>query len=179
MRKLIKNNVLTGTFVTVTILLLATYNLDVKSISALWYTEYWLLYTVVLSLNGVLFMIGDNQMINKIAGLLLIGVVLFPISGLNASEAFDWNLREWLHHSCAVGFFIVKSLNHRKYDWALIIIGAALLLAAGFNLYTVEMIGLYVLMYTGYLKKRNYFKKYRTQLREIEYEDKNNKQSKR
>ena len=83
MIRLIKNNVLPGTFASITILFLATYDMGVKSLSALWYTDMWMLYTVVLSLNGILFMIGDNQIINKIAGFLLLTVVLFPISSVH------------------------------------------------------------------------------------------------
>ena len=157
---LIKNNVLPGTFATVTFLFLATYDMDVNSISGLWHTEMWMLYTAVLGINGVLFMIGDNQLTNKLAGLCLIGVLLFPIQGLNVG----YQDADIIHYMFAIAFFIIKSLNHRKYDFALIIIGAATLTALGFKLYSVEIIGLYVLMYTGYLKRKNYFRKIRTQL---------------
>ena len=156
MRKLIKNNVLPGTFISITILWLATYNVEVNSLSGLWHTDYWLLYTGVLGLNGILFMIGDNQVINKIAGLLLIGVLLFP------TKDHGFRMDDMLHYIFAIGFFITKSLNHRKYDYILIIAGAAALFSLGYSIYQVEIVGLYTLLYTGYLKKKNYFRKYRT-----------------
>ena len=155
MRRLIKNNVLPGTFISITILWLATYDVDVNSISGLWHTDYWLLYTAVLGLNGILFMIGDNQIINKIAGLLLIGVLLFPI------QAHGFRVEDSLHYILAVAFFIVKSLNHRKYDFILIIAIGTTLFSLGYSMYQIEIVELYALLYTGYLKKKNYFRKYR------------------
>ena len=162
MIRLIKNNVLPGTFWSITILLFATYDMGVKSISALWHTDMWLLYTAVLGINGVFFMIGDNQIINKIAGMLLIGVLLFPVESLQPTHYSDWPIQSWLHHAFAIGFFITKSLNHRQYDWLIIIIGAPIFMCIGLTLYQTEFLGLYALLYTGYLKKRNYFKTYRT-----------------
>ena len=161
MKTWVKNNVLMFTFVTVTILFLATFDLGVKSLSALWHTDKWLLYTLVLSLNGILFMIGDNQLTNKLAGLCLIGVVLFPLTNLEPVHYDEWTTGEWLHHIFAGLFFIIKSLNHRKYDYIVISIGAASLFGLGLHLYTIEIIGLYTLIYTGYLKKKYYFKTYR------------------
>ena len=165
MRAWIKNNVLLFTFVTVTILFLGTYDLGVKSLSALWHTDMWMLYTLVLSLNGIFFMIGDNKLLNKVAGLCLIGVLLFPISSSEPIPYTDWTTGEWLHHLFAIAFFILKSLNHRKYDVIIISVGAATLLSLGLHLYTVEIIGLYTLLYTGYIKKKNYFKDTRVWLR--------------
>ena len=136
--------------------------MDVKSISALWHTDMWLLYTVFVASNGILFMIGDNKIINKIAGLLLILMLIFPVGALESAPPSEWGLGSWLHHIFASSFFIVKALNHREYDYALIAIGAITLLSAGLSLYATEFIGLYTLAYTGYLKKKNYFRKYRT-----------------
>ena len=161
MKGWIKNNVLMFTFVTVTILFLGTYDLGVKSLSALWHTDMWLLYVLVLGSNGVLFMFGDNKLLNKLAGLCLIGVLLFPISSSEPIPYMDWTNGEWLHHTFAILFFIFKSLNHRKYDYIVISVGAASLIGIGLHLYTVEIIGLYTLLYTGYLRKKNYFKTYR------------------
>ena len=161
MIRLVKNNVLPGTFASITILFLATYDMGVKSLSALWHTDMWLLYTLVLSLNGVLFMIGDNQIINKVAGFLLLTVVLFPISEMEPMSIDQWKTNDWIHMIAAISFFIVKSLNHRKYDYLLISFGSAALFGLGLHLYTIEIVGLYTLVYTGYLKKKNYFKSYR------------------
>ena len=166
MNRLIKNNVLPGTFGSVTVLFLASMDMGVKSLSALWHTDLWLLYVLVLTMNGVLFMYGDNQTANKIAGLLLLGVVLFPISSIEQLHPSVWTASDWLHHLFAIGFFIVKPLNHRKYDILIIIIGAASLIGLGLSVYKVEIIGLYVLIYTGYLKKKHYFRKTRTYLNE-------------
>ena len=165
MIRLIKNNVLPGTLASITILWLFTFDMDVKSLSALWFTDVWMLYTAVLTLNGVLFMIGDNQIINKIAGLLLLIVVVFPISQADNMTISDWVLNDYIHHIAAIAFFIVKSLNHRKYDFLIIIIGAATLFSFGYSLYQIEIVGLYTLVYTGYLKKKNYFRKTRIWIR--------------
>ena len=162
--KWIKNNVIMFTFISVTILFLGTYDMGVKSLSALWHTDKWMLYALVLGLNGILFMIGDNQIYNKLAGLMLIGVVLFPISSLEQMSPDQWSINEWIHHTCAILFFIFKSKNHRKYDFIIISVGATALLALGLHIYTVEIIGLYTLLYTGYLKKKNYFRDTRTYL---------------
>ena len=164
MRKLIKNNVLPGTFASVTILFVATYNMDIISISALWHTEYWLLYTSVLLLNGVLFMIGDNQIINKIAGLCLICIVVFPINTPEFTGPSGWIMTDWLHHLFALGFFIIKPLNHHKYDWITILLGGLGLAALGLSIYQIEIIVLYTLIYQGYIKKRNYFRRTRNKL---------------
>ena len=165
MIRLIKNNVLPGTLASITILWLFTFDMDVKSLSALWFTDVWMLYTAVLTLNGVLFMIGDNQIINKIAGLLLLIVVLFPLSKGEVMTINDWLLTDYIHHTAAILFFIVKSLNHRKYDYLIITVGAATLFGFGYSLYQIEIVGLYTLVYTGYLKKKNYFRKTRIWLR--------------
>ena len=159
MIKWVKNNVLPGTFASITVLFLATYDAEVNSISGLWHTRYWLLYTLVLGMNGILFMIGDNQIINKIAGLLLIGVLLFPTKG------HGFYMEDITHYILAVAFFIVKSLNHRKYDFLIIIIGGTTLYCLGHSLYQIEIAGLYTLVYTGYLKKKNYFRKTRVYLK--------------
>ena len=132
MIRLIKNNVLPGTFASITILWLFTFNLDVKSLSALWFTDVWMLYVGVLTLNGILFMIGDNQLTNKIAGFLLLIVVLFPLSRAEEMVISDWVLTDYIHHIAAISFFIVKSLNHRKYDYLIIIIGGATLFSLWF-----------------------------------------------
>ena len=166
MRVWIKNNVITFTFVSVTILFLGTYDMEVKSLSALWHTDKWLLYTLVLGLNGIFFMIGDNKLMNKLAGLSLIGVILFPISTVDVMLFTQWSIpTDYLHHVFAVAFFIFKSLNHRKYDVIIISVGATALIGLGLHLYTVEIIGLYTLLYTGYIKKKNYFKDTRVWLR--------------
>ena len=161
----IKNNVILFTFVTVTILFLGTYDLGVKSLSALWHTDMWLLYVLVLGSNGVLFMFGDNKLLNKLAGLCLIGVLLFPISDIEPMSYTKWNINDTLHHLFAIAFFIFKALNHRKYDYLIISIGAASLFGLGLSIFQVEIIGLYTLLYTGYIKKKNYFKDTRVWLR--------------
>ena len=159
-RKFIKNNVLPGTFGSITVLWLATYDAPVNSISGLWHTEYWLLYVLVLTMNGILFMIGDNQLTNKIAGFLLLLVVAMPTTVERGLVVEDWP-----HYLAAVLFFIIKSLNHRKYDVILITLGGATLFILGYSIYQIEIVGLYTLVYTGYLKKKNYFRKTRTHLK--------------
>lgn len=165
MRKLIKNNVLPYTFASITILLLATYGVDTKSISGLWHTEYWLLYTAFTLSNALLFIFGDNQITNKLAGLTLICMLIYPVSSAQPLAMEDWALGDWMHHIFAVAFFIIKPLNHRRYDTIFTIIGATALFSIGLTLYQIEIIGLYSLVWQGYLTKKNYFRDKRTQLR--------------
>ena len=129
MRKLIKNNVLPYTFASVSVLVLATYDMDVKSISALWHTDYALLYTFFVSSNALLFMFGDNQLTNKLASLCCI---IYHKCG---------HIQIYASHF-ALGFFIIKPLNHRR-DAIFTYLGAATLFSLGLHLYLVEVIGLY------------------------------------
>ena len=162
MRGWIKNNVLPYTFASITILLLATYDIEIKSISGLWHTKYRLLYVVFTLSNALLFMFGDNQITNKLAGLALVCMLLFPVSQAEVLEFSEWTIPEdYLHHLFAIAFFIIKPLNHRKYDAVFTYLGAAALFGLGLNLYTIEIIGLYSLVWQGYLTKKNYFKTYR------------------
>ena len=161
MRKLIKNNVIPFTLLSVTILYLTTFSSDAKSLSALWYTDFWFVYLLVLGGNGLLFMVGDNQTNNKVAGLCLIGVLLFPLSSPLDLSASDWTFNDALHHTFAALFFVFKSLNHRKYDFLWITGGGLILVASGLSLYWCEFIGLYTLLITGYLAKINHFKRKR------------------
>ena len=158
MRKYVKNNVLPYTFASVSILFLATYDLGIKSISGLWHTEYWMLYTFFVASNAILFMTGDNQWTNKFAGLSLMLMLLFPVSSAEPMSLHVWTNTDYLHHLFAVGFFIIKPLNHRRYDAIFTYIGAASLFSLGLHLYTIEVIGLYSLLYQGYLTKKNYFR---------------------
>lgn len=159
MRKYIKNNVLPYTFASVSVLVLATYDLEVKSISGLWHTEYWMLYTFFVASNALLFMFGDNQITNKLAGLSLIGMLLFPVSTGEVLTIVNWEFpTDYLHHLFAVAFFIIKPLNHRRYDAIFTYVGAATLAMLGLHLYTLEVVGLYSLLWQGYLTKKNYFR---------------------
>ena len=157
-RRLIKNNVLPYTFASVSVLLLATYDVDVKSISGLWHTEYRMLYTFFVSSNALLFIFGDNQITNKLAGFSLLLMLLYPVSSPDQLMLSDWILTDYFHHIFALAFFIIKPLNHRKYDAVFTYIGAATLFSLGLHLYTIEIVGLYSLVYQGYLRKKNYFR---------------------
>ena len=165
MRKLIKNNVLPYTFASITVLLLATYDMEVKSISALWHTEYWMLYVFFVASNGILFMFGDNQLTNKLAGLSLILMLLYPVSSTETLSVSEWATQDYLHHVFAIAFFIIKPLNHRKYDAIFTYLAAATLFGLGLRLYAIEIVGLYSLVWQGYLTKKNWFRDKRIQLR--------------
>ena len=165
MRKLIKNNVLPYTFASVSVLVLATYDMDVKSISALWHTDYALLYTFFVSSNALLFMFGDNQLTNKLAGLSLMLMLLYPVSSPDPLTLQMWTHTDYMHHIFALGFFIIKPLNHRRYDAIFTYIGAATLFGLGLHIYLVEVIGLYSLVWQGYLTKKNYFRDTRVWLK--------------
>lgn len=158
MRKYIKNNVLPYTFASVSILFLATYDSGIKSISGLWHSEYWMLYTFFVASNGLLFMFGDNKITNKLAGLSLIVMLLYPVSSPYPLAIHEFTFVDIMHHVSAVAFFIFKTLNHRRYDTIATIVSAAALLSLGLHLYTVEIIGLYSLLWQGYLTKKNYFR---------------------
>ena len=161
MRQLIKNNVLPYTLATVTLLVLSTWNMDVKSISALWHTDSWMGYVFFVMSNALLFLFGDNQMTNKVAGFLLIVMLLYPVSSPEEMMPSEWLFGDWIHHLAAVGFFLVKALNHHKYDVFFLAIGAVSLATLKIDLYLIEIIGLYFLLWQGFIKKRNYFKMYR------------------
>ena len=106
-------------------------------------------------------MFGDNKISNKIAGFLLMVMLLYPIHTGGDMPLEDWVLTDWIHTIAAVGFFLAKSFNHRKGDWLMLIMGAATLAALRVDLYIVEFIGLYVLLLQGYLTKCAHFKKIR------------------
>ena len=164
MRQVIKNNVLPYTLTTVTLLVLSTWDMEVKSISALWYTDLWLVYVFFVMSNGLLFLFGDNQTTNKVAGILLMIMLLYPISSPQEMMPNEWTFGDWIHHISAAGFFFTKALNHHKYDAIYLLIGAMSLVALDTDLYLIEIVGLYILLWQGFVKKRNYFKRYRAQL---------------
>ena len=159
MKKYIKNNVLHYTFFSITVMLFATWDMDIKSISGLWHTDYRLLYSVFVLSNAILFMIGDNQMPNKIAGFMLICMFICPVSTPDTLPLSQFTELDYLHHMFAVLFFIIKPLNHRRYDAFFTIIGGACLFSLNIHLYTIEMIGLYSLVWQGHITKVKHFRK--------------------